>query len=171
MTKWIKTVQKKSNDYLVNNKIMAGAGGTDSDVYKSVQEWLKTNTPEAEFTASELLAMGKDKILVKLRTDFSTANSVGISYMGSLYQADKKSVDAMNSYLATGKVPPNFFWLDANNVEVPMTFSQLQKLSLLISTRNLANFSLYQSAKNSIMGASTVKALGKINIKGIVWQK
>jgi len=113
-------------------------------------------------TDAELLARAKDTKLPELQTAYDNANQLDIDYMGTTFQADKKSQDLIVSVLSAGSVPTGFYWIDRLNNQVVMTYTELQGLSGTILTRGQINFTKFQDLKVQISLAATEAELSLI---------
>ena len=113
--------------------------------------------------AKELLDLQVDKIAT-IETDYNNANELDIPYMATTFQADKASQDLIVSVLSAGSVPTGFFWVDATNNQVSMTYVELQGLSGSILTRNQTNFVKWQTLKAQIKACSS-----QVELELIVW--
>ncbi|HBD37523.1 DUF4376 domain-containing protein [Cupriavidus metallidurans] len=87
-----------------------------------------------------------------------------VSYMSTTFQADLESQDVLARSLVPGAVPSGFFWLDANNSQVPMTFAQLQGLAGAMLAQGQAAFSKKTGLKQQIRAATSIFAA-----QSIVW--
>ena len=125
-------------------------------------EYTKGSEPKELLDA--LFIMSKPTKLSELRTAYSDANELDINYIGTTFQADKSSQDLIVSVLSAGSVPTGFFWVDATNNQVPMTYVELQGLSGSILTRNQTNFVKWQTLKAQIKVCTT-----QADIDAIVW--
>lgn len=115
-----------------------------------------TYTPSLETVKSEKIS--------SLYSSYLIASSEPITYLNNTFQADLSSQDLISKCLSAGAVPVGFYWLDANNGEVPMTFTQLQGLALAILTRGQTAFNHLQSLKTTIKSAVDSAA-----VKAITW--
>ena len=108
-------------------------------------------------SANELLAQAKTAKLVELKTAYEADVNADIAYMNTTFQADQKSQDMITKVLAAsgGKLPAGFFWLDALNNHVPMTFADLQGLANAILLRGQQLFAKYQQLKAQVNAATT----------------
>ena len=155
--KMIKSVKIQGNGYLVNNE-MSVPNDSNNRHYIEIQEWLKTNTPEPEFTIVEL----QTKKIQELDIVYNNANQLDIAYMSTTFQADKASQDLIVKVLSAGSVPTGFFWIDKVNNQVSMTDTQLQGLSGAILIRNQVNFIKFQGLKAKVKLAKTQAELDKV---------
>lgn len=156
----IKTVKKQENGYLVNNE-MSVPNDPSNRHYIEIQKWiLNGGIVESEFTFSEL----QNTKLSELVADYNDANTLDITYMDTTFQADKKSQDLIVSVLSAGSVPDGFYWMDKNNNQVAMTFSDLQGLSGAILMRGQANFVKLQGLKDTTRNAKSIE-----DIEAIYW--
>jgi len=100
--------------------------------------------------------------LSELKTAYNTTNEADIAYMNTTFQAGKSSQDLIVSVLSAGSVPSNFYWLDSSNVQVAMTYANLQGLSAIIVARGQVNFTKLQNLKSQIKSAKVQSDLDKI---------
>jgi hypothetical protein len=103
------------------------------------------------------LEQAKTSKLAEVTEAYNYSNQNNIEYMGATFQADYKSQDMLSKVLAVGAVPSDFYWLDITNAKVPMTYTQLQGLAVLLLERNQVNFNNLQTQKISINTAITVE--------------
>jgi len=104
----------------------------------------------------------RDAKLLFMKTSYENSNELDIAYMGTLFQADKKSQDLIVSVLSAGAVPNGFFWNDKYNNQIPVTYIELQGLSSAILTRNQINFVKLQTLKTLAKAATTQTELDKV---------
>jgi hypothetical protein len=136
------------------------------------EQWLECiNNPGARqfvngtlvaYTAPITLEQAKASKLAEVLKDYESANQEPIAYMNTTFQADYKSQDMVSKALSAGSVTSDFYWLDANNNKVPMTYAQLQGLAVLLLERTQANFDNLQTKKAAINTAKTVKQVQSI---------
>ena len=95
---------------------------------------------------------------------YSAAIQAPVSYMATTFQADAGSQAALNKVLtaANGTVPAGFYWVDANNNQVQMTFAQLQGLASAMWAQGWTAFQELQTKKASIAAATTIAAVQAI---------
>ncbi len=115
-------------------------------------------------TAAQLLAAAKTAQLATLASAYNAAIQQPVSYMSTTFQADSASQQTLTRCLVAGSVPAGFYWLDANNAQVPMTFAQLQGLASAMLVQGQAAFTRLQTRKASVNGATTVSA-----VQAVVW--
>lgn len=102
--------------------------------------------------------------MAALTVAYSAAIQVSVSYMGTTFQADNGSQDRLTESLVAGTVPAGFYWLDANNVQVEMTFVQLQGLASVMLVRGQVEFTKLQGYKTEVRAATSVAA-----VKAVTW--
>ena len=129
------------------------------------------NTTLTEITRSEyeaLIAPSLDELkqrkVGELTQSYTTDNQQDISFMSTTFQADDKSQGTLSQVLSVGSVPDGFYWLDANNVEVPMSYTELQGFAGVILLRSQANFTKLQGLKQQVSAARD-----ETELDGIVW--
>lgn len=104
----------------------------------------------------------KLELIQKLEIEYEIDNTQNISYMGTTFQADSKSQSLIVSAISAGNVPIGFFWRDLANVQLNMTFAELQGLSYKILERGQLNFIKWIDLKNSIVNAVNAEDLDAI---------
>lgn len=87
-----------------------------------------------------------------------------VQYMGTEFQADDASQIVLTKVLVAGSVPEGFFWLDANNVQVPMSYAQLQGLAGAILAYGQTAFAKLQQLKDQVRAAATVA-----DVQAVIW--
>ena len=99
-----------------------------------------------------------------LAESYNAAIQLPVSYLGSTFQADEPSQLVLTKCLVAGSVPAGFYWLDANNHQVVMTFAQLQGLSTVMLVQGQAAFAKLQTLKAQVRAATTLSA-----VQAVVW--
>ena len=119
-----------------------------------------TKTVLPELTYDKRLKI--DKLKMKYEEEIQS----DVPYMGTTFQADEKSQVMITKVLAAsgGTLPTDFFWLDANNNQVPMTYTDLQGLANAILLRGQQAFAKYQELRTQIKSATDIATL-----ETIVW--
>jgi len=119
-------------------------------------------------TAAWILDIAKvqaDK-LARLAIDYSTASDAGVSYSGTIFQSDSKSIATLSQVLtaiSNGWVlPTNFAWLDTANQPQPANAAYLQGLSVAFANHKSALFARLQIAKAAVEAATTQAAINKV---------
>jgi hypothetical protein len=120
------------------------------------------NAPTA--TAAELLAAAQDAKLAELTAAYQGEIYRDVSYMGTTFQADDYSQTLVTKCVAPGAVPNGFFWNDAANNPVPMTFQELQGLAGAMLAQGQAAFAKLQGYKSAVRSATDVAA-----VQAIAW--
>lgn len=115
-------------------------------------------------SAAQLLDDAKTAQIAVLKSAYSAAIQFSVAYMATTFQADSGSQDMLTKSLVSGSVPAGFYWLDANNVQVPMTFTQLQGLAGAMLTQGQTAFAHLQTRKPAVLAAATVAS-----VQAIVW--
>lgn len=82
------------------------------------------------------------------------------------FQADAASVANLQAMLAAfaGGLPSGFYWLAADNTQVPVTLADLQGLGAAIAAQGWAAFQHLQARKAAVAAATTVAA-----VEAIAW--
>lgn len=115
-------------------------------------------------TSAQLLATAKSAQIAILASAYNTAIQQSVSYMSTTFQADSASQQTLTRCLVAGSVPTGFYWLDANNVQVSMTFAQLQGLASAMLVQGQTAFTRLQTRKASVNSATTDSA-----VQAVVW--
>lgn len=110
-----------------------------------------------------LESMQFDK-LKEVESAYQAAIQLPVSYMGTTFQADEDSQTVLTKSLSPGSVPGGFFWLDANNSQVSMTFPQLQGLAAAMLAQGQAAFAKKTVLKQQIRNATSVAT-----VQAITW--
>jgi len=84
------------------------------------------------------------------------------------YQADPKSVAnltwAMLMYQKAQATPAGFYWVAADNTQVPFTYADLQGLAQALGDPGNAAFQHYQTQKIAVLAATTVS-----EVQAVTW--
>ena len=102
--------------------------------------------------------------LKELKIAYNKDNQQDIAYMGTTFQADNKSQALIVSVLSAGSVPDGFYWLDIDNNQVSMSYTDLQGLSGTILERSQGNFTKLQDLKKQVKDVTT-----QDDLDSIVW--
>ncbi|HQS59615.1 MAG TPA: DUF4376 domain-containing protein [Gallionellaceae bacterium] len=114
--------------------------------------------------AAPILEAAQAARITELYGAYSAAIQLPVSYMGTTFQADESSQNVLTKVLVAGAVPAGFFWVDANNAQVPMTFAQLQGLAGAMLTQGQTAFAHLQAQKTAVKAAAT-----ETEVQAIVW--
>lgn len=117
----------------------------------------------AEIAAIEFILIVKLQIAT-LEAAYIAAIQLPVAYMGSTFQADLDSQNVLTKCLVAGAVPAGFYWLDATNVQVPMTFVQLQGLAGVMLAQGQAAFAKLQGLKTAARDATTAAT-----VQAVIW--
>ena len=117
-----------------------------------------TLVPAPTPTAAQLLATAKTAQNATLSQAYAAAIQQPVTYMATTFQADTASQNTLSLSLSPGSVPAGFYWLDATNAQVPMTFVQLQGLAYVMLVQGQTAFTRLQTCKRSVTNAVTVAA-------------
>lgn len=109
-----------------------------------------------------VLDNAKQSKINKLKQSYEEANSSDIDYLNKTFQADPKSQALIANVLSAGALPTGFFWKDLNNDNIPMTFNELQGLSMALVSRGLVNFSRLSHLKQQVNAVETLDELEMI---------
>ena len=99
---------------------------------------------------------------------YQSAISQPVTYNNLEYQADLQSVSNLQASIAgclsTQVTPAGFYWVSANNTQVPFAYSDLTSLALIIFQQGAVAFQHLQSKKTLVTAATTVSA-----VQAITW--
>lgn len=115
-------------------------------------------------TAAQLLSSAQSAQIATIEAAYQNAIQQPVSYMGATFQADQGSQDVLAKSLSAGSVPSGMFWLDADNAQVQMSFTQLQGLAGAMLAQGQAAFAKKTALKQQIRSATTVSA-----VQAITW--
>jgi len=115
-------------------------------------------------TAAQLLASAQAAQIEIIEAAYQNAIQQPVSYMSTAFQADLDSQGVLAKSLVAGSVPVGFFWLDANNTQVSMTFAQLQGLAGAMLVQGQTAFAKKTGLKQQIRAATTAAA-----VQAIAW--
>jgi hypothetical protein len=99
-----------------------------------------------------------------LTAAYTAAIQLPVAYMSTTFQTDTASQDVLTKCLVAGSVPAGFYWLDATNAQVAMTFTELQGLAGTILAQGQVAFDKLQTKKTAVRDATTVA-----DIEAVVW--
>ena len=82
------------------------------------------------------------------------------------YDADTASVSNVANmqlaFAAAGTVPAGFYWVSADNTQVPFTYADIQGLAAAMGAQGFAAFATLQSKKGLVLAATTNAAVAAI---------
>jgi hypothetical protein len=132
-----------------------------------------TQTDPNAPTTAQLLAQAQSDQIALLRAAYQQAIQHPVSYTSKggvtkTYQADPGSVANLQSMLlsfgATQTAPSGFYWVAADNTQVPFTYADMQGLAQALGTQGAAAFQHLQTQKSAVNAATTVAA-----VQAITW--
>jgi hypothetical protein len=115
-------------------------------------------------TADQLTPAKSAQISI-LEAAYNSAIQLPVAYMSTTFQADAGSQDVLTKCLVAGSVPAGFYWLDANNAQVVMTFAQLQGLAGAMLVQGQTAFAHLQAKKSAVKAVTTTVA----DVQAVVW--
>jgi hypothetical protein len=124
-------------------------------------------------TAAQLLAQAQQAQIATLTAAYQSAIAQPVSYTSKggvtkTYQADPNSLSNLQNALlglqAAGATPSGFYWVAADNTQVPFTYSDLQGLAAALLAQGWAAFQQLQTLKGQVNAATTISA-----VQTIVW--
>ncbi len=108
-----------------------------------------------------------------LKQSYATAIAQTVTYTSKggvtkTYQADPGSISNLQNMLlafqAAAAVPAGFYWVAADNTQVPFTYADMQGLAQTIGAQGAAAFQHLQTLKAKVLAATTVSA-----VQAITW--
>jgi len=125
-------------------------------------------TPDAALSPllpdAQQLAISQTQQLALLAAAYAAAIQQPVTYLDTSFQADEASQIVLTKVLVVGAVMDGFFWLDANNAPVPMTFAQLQGLAAAMLVQGQAAFAKLQQLKAIVRNATSIA-----DVLAVVW--
>jgi hypothetical protein len=112
----------------------------------------------------EVIRLAKIKEMYR---DYLVAQQLPVYYMGSTFQADLASQDVLAKSLAGMNVvaPAGFYWVDAQNNKVAMSFENLQGMAAAMFQQGWDAFKNLQNKKDLASSPDATVA----TIKNITW--
>ena len=139
-------------------------------------------------TPTQLAATAQAIQVSTLQVAYNAAVQANVSYTSKgnvteTYQANPQSVQNLQNtilgFQAAGVVPTGFYWVAADNTQVPFTYADLQGLAAVMVASGWANFQTLQTKKAQIVtlvnlpprAASTPYTTGVqiVDTNGNVW--
>lgn len=123
--------------------------------------------------SSLTLAQAKTQALAALASTYTAAIAQPVTYASKggateTYQADPASISNLQSMLlafgATQTLPAGFYWVAADNTQVPFTYADLQGLAQVMGTQGAGAFMHLQTLKATVLAATTVAA-----VQAVTW--
>ncbi|MEX3690832.1 DUF4376 domain-containing protein [Paraburkholderia sp. BR14263] len=123
-------------------------------------------------SADVLLEQARVQQIAVLRAAYNTAIQQPVSYTSKAgvtkgYQTDSVSVSNLSqmilAFQATGAVPDGFYWVAADNTQVPFTYADLQGLAQAMGAQGAAAFQKFQTLKVEVAAAATIAAVQAID--------
>lgn len=115
---------------------------------------------QAQASQIDLMAQSYQSAIAQNVT-FTTASGVT-----KAFQADPGSIsnvqNMLAAYTAKGSVPTGFYWVSADNTQVPFTMADLQGLAKAMGDQGWAAFQRLQLVKQQIQSATTVSAVQSV---------
>jgi len=124
-----------------------------------------------EPSSAELVDAAKAIQLARVATAYQAAMSSNVSYTNvsgtsAEYQADEISVARLSravlAYLVTQKTPSGFYWIAADNTQVPFSYADLQGLAAALGVQSEAAFIKFQDLKAKVNAATTVDEVAAV---------
>ena len=122
---------------------------------------------EAAAARAPSLAQAQSAQVALVTSAYQVAISASVSFTTSgkvtkTFQADAQSRQNLSDMIAAcagaGATPAGFYWVAADNTQVPFTYADLQGLAAAIGTQGWAAFQRLQAAKAAIAAATSVTA-------------
>jgi hypothetical protein len=119
------------------------------------------------------LASAQTAQIAQMYEDYANAIAQPVAYtskagVAKTYQSDPTSIgnvnDMLSAYGAEAATPSGFYWVAADNTQVPFTYADLQGLAAAMGAQGWAAFQNLQAKKSAIKGATTVSA-----VQAVTW--
>lgn len=141
------------------------------DTLTSTQKTDIANVFAADASTSGLLAAAQVDQVNIVTASYTSASHAQESFTNAagttaIYQADDKSLIKLQQMITTyaAGTPSGFYWVTADNTQIPFTLVDLQALALLIGGRGWTDFQLLQGKKSAIYAATTIA-----DVQAVVW--
>ncbi|MDQ6956018.1 MAG: DUF4376 domain-containing protein [Mariprofundaceae bacterium] len=112
------------------------------------------------------LIQDKSEKVKSISKEYQTLLDAGVTYNGTLFQSDAKSVQTLSETLtaiANGwALPVGFAWIDAANTPHPASVAFLKGLSAALADHKTALFTRLQVAKQAIKTATSKAAIDAV---------
>ena len=126
------------------------------EIYSAEQPVLVPTLAQVQAAQIAVLASAYQAAITEL-VNFKTAAGVT-----KAYQAGASSVGNLESSLlglqGAQETPAGFYWVSADNTQVPFTYADLQGLAAAILASGWAAFANLQAKKAAVLAATTVTA-------------
>lgn len=146
--------------YIDGEKNLLCEGYTEAEMIVLVAKYqADADAPQIDITHGAILsplAQAKLTQISTLKAAYTTAIQLPVAYMATTFQADDYSRKVLTECLAGDTVPDDFYWLDANNVKVPMTYVQAKGLANAMLVQNQPLFNNLFTKKTAVRDALTV---------------
>tara|TARA_R110000822_G_C15338773_1_gene495889 strand:- start:13820 stop:14356 length:537 start_codon:yes stop_codon:yes gene_type:complete len=152
----------QGNQFLYANLKLLSPSELDGALADGITTYTKP-TPSLP-TEAQQLATAQSYKGAEIQAGYDYANTLDIDYMATTFQADKDSQDLVVSVLSAGVVPEGFYWLDALNNQVLMTYAELQGLSQTLLMRGQINFGTRLALKNANKATTTVAEVDAVTL-------
>ena len=125
------------------------------------------------YTALQMAQKVMSAQIALLYTGYQADIQKSVSYMSAagvveLYQSNFASIDnlqrVLQGYGGTKIVPVGFYWVAADNVQVPFTYADLQGLATVMMAQGWIAFQKLQTLKAKILACTTVA-----QVQAVVW--
>lgn len=136
----------------------------DTWVFDSASSGLIPKPPKSLL---EQLLDAENKKLYELADKYSAQMKEPIAFLGTTFDADDRAKNNLKDVLtafSSTTLPTGFFWIDATNAQVPVTFSDVEGLAKAIGDRSWVLFQKFQELKSKTKAASTLE-----EVEAILW--
>lgn len=140
--------------------------------YSAYLTWVALgNTATPAFSAAELLTNAQTSKLQSLVTSYQTTIAIPVAFttaaaVAQTYQADAQSVANVQATLAglakAGVSPTGFYWVAADNTQVPFTYADVQGLAAAMLAQGWVAFKNLQTKKAATLATTTVSAASTV---------
>ena len=116
-------------------------------------------------SAAAALASAQADQIAALAASYQAATHAAVTFtsaggVAKSFQADPASVanlgKMLDAFAASKAVPAGFYWLSADNAQVPFTYADMQGLAQAFGLAGLSAFQNYQSKKAAVLAATTI---------------
>ena len=125
-----------------------------------------TDAQVAAIRAPSIVQVKSDKIN-SLQASYQQAIQQNVTYNTHEYQSDIQSQANLQSAIAgcmfSLATPNGFYWVAADNTQVPFTYNDLITLASIMFAQGAAAFQHFQTLKASVNAAVDIDTLGTIH--------
>ncbi len=161
---WYTFVDNGAPSYNHTAQTLQSSYSIDNATYTVTKIYTITDISVAAWQTAQIQILSASyQAAVTAQVSFTTAAGVT-----KTFQADSGSVANLQASIAgcqkAGATPTGFYWVTADNTQVPMTYADLLGLAEVIFNQGASAFQKLQTLKAQVNAATTIPA-----VQAIVW--